>query len=115
MGVDLPLAERMGELAANPAEVWPYLKDTSRVTLNFLVGKVDNNGVRAAGPLVELVSRARADLAAGTPAPTPEPPARPRPRAAPMSDADAAESLRIAQEFAARRRATPTQEPTHVP
>ena len=118
MGVDLALAERMGELAANPGDVWPYLRETSRVTLTFLVGKVDNNGVRAAGPLVELVSRARADLAARGPSASPEPAARPRPRTtAPMSDADAAESLRVAQEFAARRRntSTSTQEPTHVP
>lgn len=59
MNVTLSLARVMGELARHPTKLWPYMHD-ARVTLHFLVGKVDNNGQRDARPLSELVAAARA-------------------------------------------------------
>lgn len=108
MQVDVPLAERMGELAARPQEMWPWLRESSpRVTVAFLVGKVDNNGQRDARPLVELVSRARAELASR--AASPSLPAEPaRPKAVVVTAEDTAEALRIAAEAKARRTASPT-------
>lgn len=118
MKVDLAIAEVMGELAATPKRVWPYMHNPSRVTVSFLLGKVDNDGSRAAAPLVELVSQARTLLhererAAALRA-TPKASQRPADARHPVSDDQAAESARILRE-GLKVRAAVSAPPTPAP
>ena len=105
MRVDVDLARVMGELAANPPAVWPYMRDPSRVTVLYLLGKVDNNGAYAAGPLVELVSQARAEIEKRREsAPVPRAARASQNTTRPITEAEAQEALRLMRE---RRAALP--------